>query len=125
MSGHLCWSDFDSRISPVQVGAPPTARGNAGASRSQWIQTTYAPVILGFPAKTRQSCRLCRVKDDLYYEQPHSRRRIFGNDAHHVAWRADRNSLKKVYPDVNEFWTDLTQAYGQEIRDLYDARCRI
>ena len=38
--------------------------------------------------------------------------------------RADRASLRKVYPDVDEFWADLTQAYREEIRDLYDAGCR-
>jgi 5-methyltetrahydropteroyltriglutamate--homocysteine methyltransferase len=38
--------------------------------------------------------------------------------------RADRASLKKIYPDVDEFWADLTRAYREEIRDLYDAGCR-
>jgi 5-methyltetrahydropteroyltriglutamate--homocysteine methyltransferase len=38
--------------------------------------------------------------------------------------RADRASLKKVYPDVEEFWSDLTQAYREEIADLYKAGCR-
>src|SRR5713226_140983 len=38
--------------------------------------------------------------------------------------RADRASLKKIYPDLDEFWADLTQAYREEIRDLYDAGCR-
>jgi 5-methyltetrahydropteroyltriglutamate--homocysteine methyltransferase len=38
--------------------------------------------------------------------------------------RADRGSLKKIYPDINEFWADLTQVYREEIRDLYDAGCR-
>jgi len=38
--------------------------------------------------------------------------------------RADRDSLKKIYPDMNEFWADLTQAYREEIRDLYNAGCR-
>jgi len=38
--------------------------------------------------------------------------------------RADRASLKKVYPDVEEFWADLTQAYREEIADLYKAGCR-
>jgi 5-methyltetrahydropteroyltriglutamate--homocysteine methyltransferase len=38
--------------------------------------------------------------------------------------RADRASLKKVYPDVDEFWADLTKAYREEIRDLYQAGCR-
>jgi 5-methyltetrahydropteroyltriglutamate--homocysteine methyltransferase len=38
--------------------------------------------------------------------------------------RADRASLRKVYPDVDEFWADLTQAYREEIRDLYKAGCR-
>jgi 5-methyltetrahydropteroyltriglutamate--homocysteine methyltransferase len=38
--------------------------------------------------------------------------------------RADRASLKKIYPDLDEFWRDLTQAYREEIRDLYDAGCR-
>lgn len=38
--------------------------------------------------------------------------------------RGDRASLKKVYPDVNEFWADLTQAYREEIADLYKAGCR-
>src|SRR5260221_11217458 len=35
--------------------------------------------------------------------------------------RADRASLKKTYPDVDEFWADLTQAYREEIPDPYRA----
>ncbi|MBV9362274.1 MAG: 5-methyltetrahydropteroyltriglutamate--homocysteine S-methyltransferase, partial [Betaproteobacteria bacterium] len=38
--------------------------------------------------------------------------------------RADRASLKKVYPDVEEFWADLTRCYREEIADLYKAGCR-
>jgi 5-methyltetrahydropteroyltriglutamate--homocysteine methyltransferase len=38
--------------------------------------------------------------------------------------RADRASLKKVYPDVEEFWADLTKCYREEIADLYQAGCR-
>jgi 5-methyltetrahydropteroyltriglutamate--homocysteine methyltransferase len=38
--------------------------------------------------------------------------------------RADRASLKKTYPDLDEFWEDLTQAYREEIADLYKAGCR-
>ena len=38
--------------------------------------------------------------------------------------RADRASLRKVYPDVDEFWADLTRAYREEIADLYKAGCR-
>jgi 5-methyltetrahydropteroyltriglutamate--homocysteine methyltransferase len=38
--------------------------------------------------------------------------------------RGDRAALKQTYPDVAEFWADLTQAYREEIRDLYEAGCR-
>ena len=38
--------------------------------------------------------------------------------------RADRVSLIKIYPDLDEFWADLTKAYREEIRDLYQAGCR-
>ncbi len=38
--------------------------------------------------------------------------------------RGDRASLKKIYPDLDEFWADLTQAYREEIADLYRAGCR-
>ena len=38
--------------------------------------------------------------------------------------RADRASLKKTYPDVDEFWADLTKAYREEIADLYKAGSR-
>jgi 5-methyltetrahydropteroyltriglutamate--homocysteine methyltransferase len=38
--------------------------------------------------------------------------------------RGDRESLRKTYPDLKEFWADLTQAYREEIRDLYQAGCR-
>jgi 5-methyltetrahydropteroyltriglutamate--homocysteine methyltransferase len=38
--------------------------------------------------------------------------------------RGDRASLKKAYPDLDEFWADLTQAYREEIADLYKAGCR-
>jgi 5-methyltetrahydropteroyltriglutamate--homocysteine methyltransferase len=38
--------------------------------------------------------------------------------------RADRASLEKVYPEVDELWADLTKAYREEIADLYQAGCR-
>ena len=38
--------------------------------------------------------------------------------------RGDRSSLKKIYPDLDEFWVDLTKAYREEIADLYKAGCR-
>ena len=38
--------------------------------------------------------------------------------------RGDRASLKQTYPDLKEFWADLTQAYREEIADLYQAGCR-
>jgi len=38
--------------------------------------------------------------------------------------RADRASLVRSYPDRDEFWADLTQAYREEIADLYQAGCR-
>src|SRR3954467_5698316 len=38
--------------------------------------------------------------------------------------RSDRESLKKVYSDLDEFWADTTKAYREEIADLYKAGCR-
>src|SRR5712672_2076263 len=38
--------------------------------------------------------------------------------------RADRASLEKTYPDLDEFWADLAKAYREEIADLYKAGCR-
>src|SRR5436190_3857285 len=38
--------------------------------------------------------------------------------------RGDRASLRKTYPDLDEFWSDLTRAYREEIADLYKAGCR-
>jgi 5-methyltetrahydropteroyltriglutamate--homocysteine methyltransferase len=38
--------------------------------------------------------------------------------------RGDRPSIRKAYPDEAQFWADLTQAYREEIRDLYEAGCR-
>ena len=38
--------------------------------------------------------------------------------------RGDRAALKAAYPDVDEFWSDLTRAYREEIRALVDAGCR-
>ena len=38
--------------------------------------------------------------------------------------RSDRAALKKVYPDLDEFWADTTRAYREEIADLYKAGCR-
>ena len=38
--------------------------------------------------------------------------------------RADRGSIRKTYPNLDSFWADLTQAYREEIRDLYQAGCR-
>src|SRR5438445_12484575 len=38
--------------------------------------------------------------------------------------RGDRASLAKTYPDLDEFWEDLTRAYREEIADLYKAGCR-
>jgi 5-methyltetrahydropteroyltriglutamate--homocysteine methyltransferase len=39
--------------------------------------------------------------------------------------RCDRESLKRTYgTNIDAFWADLTQAYREEIRDLYAAGCR-
>jgi 5-methyltetrahydropteroyltriglutamate--homocysteine methyltransferase len=38
--------------------------------------------------------------------------------------RGDRASMKRTYPDLDEFWADLTRAYREEIADLYKAGCR-
>jgi 5-methyltetrahydropteroyltriglutamate--homocysteine methyltransferase len=38
--------------------------------------------------------------------------------------RAERASVKKTYPNQDEFWADLTQCYREEIADLYKAGCR-
>ena len=38
--------------------------------------------------------------------------------------RADRASIRSVYPDEAEFWADLAQCYRAEIADLYRAGCR-
>jgi methionine synthase II (cobalamin-independent) len=38
--------------------------------------------------------------------------------------RADRASIKKTYPNLDNFWEDLTKAYREEIRELYQAGCR-
>jgi len=38
--------------------------------------------------------------------------------------RGDRAMLQATYPNVDHFWADLTQAYREEIRDLYAAGCR-
>ena len=38
--------------------------------------------------------------------------------------RSDRAALRAVYKDLDEFWEDVTRAYREEIRDLYQAGCR-
>jgi 5-methyltetrahydropteroyltriglutamate--homocysteine methyltransferase len=38
--------------------------------------------------------------------------------------RSDRAALNAVYKDMDEFWADVTRAYREEIRDLYQAGCR-
>ena len=38
--------------------------------------------------------------------------------------RGDRDSIKKTYPNIDNFWADLTQCYREEIADLYKAGCR-
>ena len=38
--------------------------------------------------------------------------------------RGDRESIKRTYPNADNFWADLTQCYREEIADLYQAGCR-
>ena len=38
--------------------------------------------------------------------------------------RGDRDSIRKIYPNAENFWADLTQCYREEIADLYKAGCR-
>jgi 5-methyltetrahydropteroyltriglutamate--homocysteine methyltransferase len=38
--------------------------------------------------------------------------------------RSEREALRKVYKDLDEFWEDTTRAYREEIADLYKAGCR-
>jgi 5-methyltetrahydropteroyltriglutamate--homocysteine methyltransferase len=42
-----------------------------------------------------------------------------------VHYRGGRTSVdESVYPDMEEFWADVTAAYREEIRRLYDLGCR-
>lgn len=42
-----------------------------------------------------------------------------------VHYRGGRSAIdESVYPDIEEFWTDLTAAYAEEVRRLYDLGCR-
>jgi 5-methyltetrahydropteroyltriglutamate--homocysteine methyltransferase len=42
-----------------------------------------------------------------------------------VHYRGGNSSIDRgVYPDLDEFWTDLTSAYNEEMRRLYDLGCR-
>src|SRR5215217_8028339 len=38
--------------------------------------------------------------------------------------RGDRASIRKTYPDQEQFWADLAKCYREEIADLYKAGCR-
>ncbi len=41
-----------------------------------------------------------------------------------VHYRGGRSAIdESVYPDLDEFWSDLTSAYGQEVRALADLGC--
>jgi 5-methyltetrahydropteroyltriglutamate--homocysteine methyltransferase len=42
-----------------------------------------------------------------------------------VHYRGGRSAIDpSVYPDLDQFWTDLAAAYGEEVRRLYDLGCR-
>jgi 5-methyltetrahydropteroyltriglutamate--homocysteine methyltransferase len=42
-----------------------------------------------------------------------------------VHYRGGRSAINKaVYPDLDQFWTDLAATYADEIRRLYDLGCR-
>ena len=42
-----------------------------------------------------------------------------------VHYRGGRSAIdKSVYPDLDQFWTDLVAAYAEEVRRLYDLGCR-
>lgn len=42
-----------------------------------------------------------------------------------VHYRGGRSAIdESVYPDIDDFWADLTAAYAEQIRRLYDLGCR-
>ncbi len=42
-----------------------------------------------------------------------------------VHYRGGRSAISRsVYPDLEQFWTDLAGVYAQEVRGLYDLGCR-
>jgi 5-methyltetrahydropteroyltriglutamate--homocysteine methyltransferase len=42
-----------------------------------------------------------------------------------VHYRGGNSSIDEtVYPDIDQFWSDLTEAYGAELRGAYDLGCR-
>ena len=42
-----------------------------------------------------------------------------------VHYRGGRSAIdESVYPDLEQFWTDLAAAYAEEVRRLYDIGCR-
>jgi 5-methyltetrahydropteroyltriglutamate--homocysteine methyltransferase len=42
-----------------------------------------------------------------------------------IHYRAGRENISRdVYPNLDDFWTDIVAAYHQELRSLFDAGCR-
>ena len=39
-------------------------------------------------------------------------------------FRSGYNAIKHVYPDIDEFFDDLANAYQKAVRAFYDAGCR-
>lgn len=43
----------------------------------------------------------------------------------YIHYRAGRNNISSdVYPNLDDFWNDLTNAYKDELKSLFDAGCR-
>ena len=108
--------DFLSGFAGVELTVPGYAKGFQNADEQPPFMKVIAPLRRVRPimvdhfafvaANTKRTAKFCMPSPAMLH------------------LRGDRKALNTTYPEVAQFWADLTAGYQAEIADLYAAGCR-
>ncbi len=108
--------DFISGFSGVELTQPGYAKGFQNADEQPPFMKVVAPLRRTRPimvdhfkfvaAHTTRTAKFCMPSPAMLH------------------LRSDRLALASTYPDIAQFWADLTAGYRAEIADLHAAGCR-
>ena len=116
------WIDFISQISGIEIAEPDNAAefktdGGAGSG--------YAPKVVKTVAKIKHEHCIAGRDYEFLASKTSKIPKVTIPSPTRIHFHGGRSSVsREVYPDINEFWSDIIKFYQQEIAALENLGCR-